>query len=234
MREAVRAHGSKLERVAIERGDHPTLVALARFARDQGVRVDSVDRRELDRVAGSVRHQGVMAIAPDLRIVTLNEVSVAERALLLALDEVQDPQNFGAAVRSAVAFGVDAIVWPEHGAAPLSPAMFRASAGAIEHATLCRVPSLLEAIRSLEERGVTSVALDPAGGEDLWSIDLTGPILLAIGSEGKGLRRSVRNACRYRARLPLLGRVESLNASVAVALAVYEASRQRRFPSAVR
>lgn len=231
VREAIRAHGSRLDRIVVEEGDHPTLDALARFARDQGIEVERASRRDLDRVAGGARHQGAMALAPELRLLRLDELNVHPRSLLVALDEVQDPQNFGAVVRCAVGLGADAIVWAEHASAPLSPATFRASAGAIEHASLCRVSSLVAAAHTLADRGITAIALDPNGEQELWSVDLTGPVLLAIGSEGKGLRKSVRAACQVRARLPLLGRVESLNASVAAALALYETARQRKFPS---
>jgi 23S rRNA (guanosine2251-2'-O)-methyltransferase len=229
VREAIRAHGKRVERVLVEAGEAQKLAALARFARDQGIEVEELPGRELDRRAKGVRHQGAIALVPELVIARLESLELGPRSLFVALDEVQDPQNFGAVIRSAVALGAQAVLWAEHASAPLSPATFRASAGAIEHATLCRVSSLVSAIRTLGENGVLSVALDPAEGTPLWDIDLTGPVLLVIGSEGKGLRKSVRAACAKRARLPMTGPVESLNASVAAALTLYEAARQRAF-----
>jgi 23S rRNA (guanosine2251-2'-O)-methyltransferase len=228
VREAVRAHGAGVERVLVEEGDHPQLEALARFARDQGIEVARATRSELDRRARGARHQGVMALVPELRLRPLAELSVEPTSLFVALDEIQDPQNFGAVIRSAVAFGASAIIWPEHASAPLSPATFRASAGAIEHAALCRVPSLPSAIAHLADLGAGAVALDAAGDVDLADVDLRGPTLLVIGSEGKGLKKSVRRACPRSARLPMTGRIASLNASVAAAIALYEAHRQRR------
>ncbi len=228
VREAVRAHGRGVERVLVEEGDHPQLEALARFARDQGIEVTSASRSDLDRRAKGARHQGVMALVPELRLRPFSELTVEPSSLFLALDEIQDPQNFGATIRSAVAFGASAVVWPENASAPLSPATFRASAGAIEHAVLCKVPALPSAISHLASLGATAVALDATADLELARIDLTGPLVLVFGSEGKGLRKSVRRACTHAARLPMSGRIASLNASVAVAIALYEVCRQRQ------
>jgi 23S rRNA (guanosine2251-2'-O)-methyltransferase len=138
-----------------------------------------------------------------------------------------DPQNFGAVIRSSVALGASAILWPEHASAPLSPATFRASAGAIEHARLCRVKSLPDALRELGKRGVSAIALDAQGTADLGRLDLTVPVALVIGAEDKGVRKPVRQACQHIARLPMKGPIASLNASVAGAIALYEVARQR-------
>jgi 23S rRNA (guanosine2251-2'-O)-methyltransferase len=228
VRETIRAHGSRVERVLIEQGEHPQLAGLARFARDQGIDVMTVPRSDLDRKARGARHQGAMAMAPDLRLTPFEQLPLGDAALVLALDGVQDPQNFGAVVRSAVALGADAIVWAEHASAPLSPATFRASAGAIEHATLCRVPSLAHAIRLANDRGLVSVGLDASASEELKKIDLTGPLFLVIGAEDKGIQKSVRRSCTHLARIGMRGPVGSLNASVAAALALYEVCRQRQ------
>lgn len=127
-----------------------------------------------------------------------------------------------------MALGASGIVWPEHASAPLTPATFRASAGAVEHAVLCRVPALPEALGALAARGVTAVALDAQGPVELRDLDLRGPVAIVIGAEDKGTRRPVRQACRYTARLPMAGPIASLNASVAGAVALYEVLRQRR------
>jgi len=230
VREAIRAHGARLERVLVEAGGRepsPQLDALARYARDHGARVERPARSELDRIARGVRHQGAVAFAPELRIASLEDVAVDERALVVALDEVQDPQNFGAVIRSAVAMGATAVVWPEHRSAPLSAATFRASAGAVEHATLCRVTSLPPALLDLHARGASVVALDMSGEAAIDRVDLTGPVVLVVGAEGKGLRKTVKRTCNATARLPMPGPIGSLNASVAVAIALYEVVRQR-------
>ncbi len=227
VREAVRAHGDRMERLFVERGAGPKIEALSRFAEGRGVPVEELSRGELDRRAAGGRHQGAIALAPDLALVDAAQLAVEASTLIVALDGVMDPQNFGAVIRSAVTLGASAIVWPEHASAPLSPATFRASAGAIEHAVLCRVPSLPEALDGLAGRGLTAVALDAQGPVELGELDLGGPIAIVIGAEDKGTRRPVRRACRYTARLPMTGPIGSLNASVAGAIALYEVQRQR-------
>jgi 23S rRNA (guanosine2251-2'-O)-methyltransferase len=229
VREAIRARGAELEKVLVERGagDEAQLDALARFATDHGVVVERVARGELDRLARGARHQGAIAWAPELRLVPLDELSLGAGSVIVALDELQDPQNFGAIVRSGVALGATAILWPEHRSAPLSAAMFRASAGAVEHATLCRVPSLNEALATLKAGGLSVVGLDMQGTTPLEAVPLGEGVVLVIGAEGKGLRRPVKQACDHLARLPMHGRIASLNASVAAGIALYEVARQR-------
>jgi 23S rRNA (guanosine2251-2'-O)-methyltransferase len=230
VREAIRAQGEKLERVLVEaeaREPSPQLEALARYARDHGARVERPSRAELDRVTRGVRHQGAVAFAPELRMVPLHELVLGDDALVVALDEVQDPQNFGAVIRSAVAMGASAVMWPEHRSAPLSAATFRASAGAVEHATLCRVTSLPPALDELRARGLKVVGLDMTGDVAIDAVDLAGPAALVVGAEDKGLRKTVKRGCDALARLPMPGPIASLNASVAVAIALYEVVRQR-------
>ena len=227
VREAIRVHGAELERIFVQQNGGPTLEGLIRFAEGRGATVELVSRGDLDRRAAGGRHQGAIAIAPELRLVPLESLEITPAALFVALDGVMDPQNFGAVIRSAVALGATAILWPEHSSAPLSPATFRASAGAIEHAALCRVPALAEALTALSARGVTAVALDAQGTVELSTLDLCGPIVIVIGAEDKGVRRPVRAACQHTARLPMRGPIGSLNASVAGAIALYEVVRQR-------
>jgi 23S rRNA (guanosine2251-2'-O)-methyltransferase len=230
VREAIRARGAELEKVVVEvEGREPSaqLDAVARFARDHGARVERLPRADLDRMAQGARHQGVIALARELATVGVDELELGDASMVVALDELQDPQNFGAVIRSAVAMGATAVLWPEHRSAPLSPATFRASAGAIEHATLCRVPSLVPALESLKSAGLSIVGLDMTGDRLLGEVDLAGPVGIVVGAEGKGLRRTVKRACDVLARLPMPGPIGSLNASVALAIALYEAVRQR-------
>jgi 23S rRNA (guanosine2251-2'-O)-methyltransferase len=230
VREAIRAHGERLERVLVAaeaREPSPQLEALARFARDHGARVERPARAELDRMTRGAQHQGAVAFAPELALVSPGDLVLGEQALVVALDEVQDPQNFGAVIRSAVAMGASAIMWPEHRSAPLSAATFRASAGAVEHATLCRVASLPPALDDLRARGLLAVGLDMEGDVAIDAVDLGRPVVLIVGAEGKGLRKTVKRCCDSLASLPMSGPVASLNASVAVAIALYEAVRQR-------
>jgi 23S rRNA (guanosine2251-2'-O)-methyltransferase len=233
VREAIRVHGGRLERVAVavDRGSlSPQLDALARFAQDRGAPLEKLSHAELDRISGGVRHQGAIALAPELAMLPLEALDLGPGSVVVALDEVQDPQNFGAVIRSAVAMGAQAVVWPEHKSAPLSPATFRASAGAVEHATLCRVPSLPAALVALRDRGIVTVGLDAAADVVIHRADLRLPVALVVGAEGKGLRRSVKRACAVLVRLPMAGPIASLNASAAAAIALYETVRQRSAP----
>ncbi len=225
VREAIRAHGEKVSRVLVEKSDSPTLAAVARFAHDRGIKVETVDRGTLDRATKNGRHQGVVAYCPRVMLLDLADV---DPSCAIALDEIEDPQNFGAIVRSAVALGASAVIFPENHAAPLSPAMFRASAGAVEHAALCRVDALPRALEALAARGAEIVGLDANADQtlkDAFAEIGDKPTVIVVGAEGKGLRKVVKRACTKLARLPMSGRIDSLNASVAAALALYERKR---------
>ncbi len=228
VREAIRAHGKNLGRVLVERSDSPQLDAVARFATDQGAKVERVSRAELEKISAGARHQGAAVQAEELTILSLEDLKTDETSVIVTLDEIQDTQNFGAIVRSAVAFGATAVMWPEHGSAPLTSATFRASAGAVEHATLVRVGGLPGALTALKARGITAIGLDPQADKSIDSVDLTKGVALVIGAEGKGLRKSVKSACDFLVRLPMTNRLGSLNASVSAAIGLYETARQRR------
>jgi 23S rRNA (guanosine2251-2'-O)-methyltransferase len=229
VREAIRAHGERVSGLLLEDHDPGSpLDGLRRFAEGRGIPVQRWGRGELDRLTNQQRHQGCVAYAPPLRFVPLEAIEAAPESLVVALDELEDPQNFGAIVRSSVALGAKAILFPEHHAAPLTPSTFRASAGAVEHALFCKVSSLPRALEELRERGFGVVGLDANGS----SYDAAGlflrPVVVVVGAEGKGLRKSVRAACTDLVTFPLLGPVESLNASVAAGIALHEVQAQRR------
>lgn len=229
VREAIRVHGRHIERVLVEMRGGPQIEAVARFASDRGASVVEVSRAELDRTSKGARHQGAIAFAPDLALVSIDELAggLASDTVIVALDEIEDPQNFGAVIRSAVALGASAVLWPEHHAAPLSPATFRASAGAIEHARLCRVSALPNALDRLREAGATVLGLDANADKDIRDVAAEGAVVIVIGAEGKGLRKPVKRACTELARLPMSGVLDSLNASVAGGIAMYEIVRRR-------
>jgi 23S rRNA (guanosine2251-2'-O)-methyltransferase len=228
VREAIRVHRSLLQRVAIEQKPSPTLEALARFAADQGVReVVRVPRADLERWTDSAQHQGAAAWGPELVLVPMTELLADPNLIALALDGIQDPQNFGAVIRSAVGVANAAVIWGEHSSAPLSPATGRASAGAIEHARLCRVPSLVGALNAAREQSVVIIGLDSHAPERVGKLNLTGPVILVVGNEHEGLGRGVRRACTAFGRLTASGKIDSLNASVAAALALHEAINAR-------
>ncbi len=206
----------------VVRGKHDELM---QTARTHGVKVHVRERRDLDRLAKGVKHQGVVARGPDYAYASLDAL-VVEGARIVALDEIQDPHNVGAIVRSAVAFGASLLV-PEHRASHVTPVVVRASAGATEHAQIARVTNLQKALLDLGQRGLEIVGLD--GHSDGPIADLGEPPIagrvIVVGSEGKGLRRLVRKRCDRIVSIPMRGPVESLNASVAAALAIYESWR---------
>ena len=232
VREAIRAAPGRLRAVLIDRGGSPRLEALARFAGDSGVEtIERVATGRLDRLARGVSHQGAVALAEALALAEPGSVLARSDLLAVALDQIQDPQNFGAVVRSAVAIADAPVLWGEHASAPLSTATFRASAGAIEHATLCRVASLVQTLIEASERGVTVVGLDGSADTELSPIDLRGPTILVVGAEHTGMARGVRRACAHLVSLGTMHRVGSLNVSVAAGVALYEATKQRAIPS---
>lgn len=228
VREAILAHGRALHRVSIEHGDSPRLEAVLRFATDHGVtEITREPRALLDALTEGTVHQGIVAWAPDLELLDFAQLLTEPALLGIVLDGISDPQNFGAVVRSAVGIAGAAVIWGEHASAPLSLATFRASAGAVEHARLCRVPSLTAALTDAVAAGVNVVGLDPQADRALRELELSGPTLLVLGSEGEGMSRSVRRALGATARLAQSGRIGSLNASVAAAIALYEVANQR-------
>ncbi len=228
VREAIRVHGAALRGLALDSRDSPRLEALERFARDHGViRVERWPQSELDRLSSGVSHQGAASWAPELRLTALDELLADPTLIALALDKIQDPQNFGAVVRSAVGVAEAAVIWGEHAAAPLSTAMVRASAGAVEHARLCRVASLVTALSQAVTAGVRVVGLDARAPSALSELDLRAPTVLVIGAEHTGLGGAVRRSCSELARLVPTRKIDSLNASVAAGIALYEVAIQR-------
>jgi len=228
VREAIRARAGSLAEILVERDPNPRLESLSRFAADHAVLVKTVERAELDRLARGARHQGVAAWAAPIELIEASALLGEPDFLALALDGVVDPQNFGAVVRSAVGVAGAAVVFPENAAAPLTPATFRASAGAVEHARLCRVRSLSGFLEAARAEGARVVGLAPDATQDLDEIDLSGPTVLVIGSEESGMNRATRRACTDLVRLTSTGYVQSLNASVAAGIALYAAAQCRK------
>lgn len=190
--------------------------------------VDVVSPEQLRDLAGSgANHQGVAAQLTARRIWTLKELLDTGPTLLVALDSIQDPQNLGAILRSAEVAGADGVILPEHRTAPLTPAAVKASSGASELVRICRVPGLPSTIADLKRAGLWCAALDSHGEMPPWDFDLRQPVCMVVGGEGGGVHRLVRERCDVRLRLPMAGRLDSLNASAAAAALLYEVSRQR-------
>ena len=198
-------------------------------ARAKKINLQSVDRRRLDDLA--FNHQGVVAEAAPFVYATIEDVIGAARSseapLVLVLDVLQDPQNLGSLLRTAAAAGAQGVVIPEHRAVGVTPAVVKASAGAIERLKIAQVTNLSRAIDALKEVGIWAVGLDVGAETRYNKADLNRPLALVVGGEGKGLRPLVRQHCDLVVSLPMPGAIESLNAAVAGSIVLYEALRQR-------
>jgi 23S rRNA (guanosine2251-2'-O)-methyltransferase len=221
VREALRGRRGVLELWASERAA-ATLDWL-----DEGPRPRIKRERELTEAAGSPDHQGVVAWCEPYPYADAWELAAVELPLLCCLDQVTDPRNLGAVVRSAAGAGATGVVLPAHGAAVVTPAVCRASAGAVERLPVAVVPNLARYLADVKSERLWAYAASADGEATLWQTDLTGGVALVLGAEGKGVRPLVRKTCDGTVAIPLADGVESLNVSVAAALMLFEAQRQR-------
>ena len=201
-------------------------------AKEKGVNIQYWDRSKLDSIARGIRHQGVLAQVAPVQYAELEDIlQVAkdrnEPPFIVLLDELEDPHNLGAILRTADAAGVHGVLIPKHRSCPLSATVAKTSAGAVEHVPVARVGNLVQTIKKLKQEGLWVAAADMAG-KDYYDTDLTGPLLLIIGSEGQGVGRLVKEQCDFVVRIPMVGKINSLNASVAGSILMYEAMKQRR------
>lgn len=210
----------------------PELRAITDAARRAELPIDRVPADQMTRIAGFDGHQGVLVEVGERRWAGIEEMLDAARGrgmepFILVLEHLQDPTNFGTLLRSAEAAGVDGVIFPERGAAPLSAAAVKASAGASEHLLIGRLPTIGEAIHELKVAGVRLAAADQDAPASAWETDLRGPLAIVVGSEGSGLSGATRRRCDVLVSFPMAGRVASLNASTAGALLLFEVVRQR-------
>ncbi len=230
--EALRA-GRAIDKIYIARGDvDKTLGHIASKAREKGVVVVETDRRKLDFMSSTHAHQGVIALAAVRDYCTIEDILAAadergERAFVVVCDEISDPHNLGAIIRSAECAGAHGVIIPKRRSAGLTAIVDKASAGAAEHMLFARVPNIPAAIKELKARGLWIYGTAADGKNDLWHTDFTGAVALVIGSEGDGMGRLVKENCDFVVSLPMKGRVSSLNASAAAAITMYEILRQR-------
>ena len=201
-------------------------------AKDKGVNIQYWDRSKLDSIARGIRHQGVLAQVAPVQYAELEDIlQVAkdrnEPPFIVLLDELEDPHNLGAILRTADAAGVHGVLIPKHRSCPLSATVAKTSAGAVEHVPVARVGNLVQTIKKLKQEGLWVAAAD-MDGKDYYDTDLIGPLLLIIGSEGQGVGRLVKEQCDFVVRIPMVGKINSLNASVAGSILMYEAMKQRR------
>jgi 23S rRNA (guanosine2251-2'-O)-methyltransferase len=235
--EALRAGTRPLDHVSVAREREarrdPRLEALLELCRAKGVRVSSESRDQLTRHCKTDAHQGVVAFVRERRFLALEDLLNAAAGpsgfrFFLALDGVEDPHNLGALVRSADGAGIDGVVVPERRSAPLSAVTAKSSAGASEHVRLAQVVNITRALETMKKKNIWIVGLDERGTPDYTEFDFRQDCCLVLGSEGSGLHDLVKRSCDHLLRIPMAGSVSSLNVSVAGAVVMYEAMRQRR------
>jgi 23S rRNA (guanosine2251-2'-O)-methyltransferase len=216
-----------------EEADGPGLEEISRLATARSIPIQRVARTRLDSLAD--HHQGVIADgAPyaylefEALLERLRSLPPERPAILLAVDALQDPQNFGTLLRTAVAVGALGVLLPERRSVGVTPAVGRASAGAVEHLAIARVVNLSRALKQLKQAGLWVVGLDASADQVYDQVDLTGPLAIVVGAEGPGLSRLIGETCDLTVRLPLVGAIDALNAAVAGSIVLYETLRQRR------
>ena len=231
VREALRA-GAPVEKILIQDGCHDGPVeTIRREAKKTDAIVRFVSQTRLDQLSETGRHQGVIAYVASYSYATVDDILAKaegknEKPFIFLLDSVEDPHNLGAIIRTANVCGAHGVIIPKNRSAHLTATVARASAGALLHTPVARVTNLTDTIGDLKTKGLWFVCAD-MGGEPMYNLDLKGPIGLVIGNEGTGVSARVKKACDMTASIPVLGEIESLNASVAAGVLAYEAVRQR-------
>ncbi len=234
--ELLRAESRRVEEIAVlAEGRGPALAELLALAKSRGVKISYRTRDQLTAIAGTPHHQGVVARVAGASYASLADVlripaERGEPAFLLALDQVQDPRNLGAILRSAEATGVHGVIVPKHHAVGLTPAAAKSAVGAMEFVPVARETNLVQSLEVLKKEGVWIVGSVASGGQAPWDLDLGGPVCLVLGGEGEGLRPLVAKSCDFLVTLPMKGRIGSLNVSAAAAVLCYEVLRQRGHP----
>src|SRR5690242_15551586 len=223
-----------IDRIAIAKGRQDTRIEeIVQLARKQGVPVRFEERGQLDRLANSKDHQGVVAVAAARAAATLADVLAnansgsGQKGLIVLLDGVEDPHNLGAVIRTALAAGAHGVIIPERRAAGLTDTVARASAGALAHLAVAKVTNLAQTMEELKEAGYWLIGLDEHADKSYTEADYTSPVGIVLGGEGKGLHDLTRKRCDFVVSLPTTGPVKSLNVSVAAGVVLFEARRQR-------
>ena len=201
------------------------------MAKDKNIVVQNVDRKKLDEISESHSHQGVIAIVSEHKYYELDELiqipkQKGEDPFFIILDEITDPHNLGSIIRTADAVGAHGVIIPKRRSVHVTPIVAKASAGAVEYVPVCKVTNIVNTIKALKEEGLWIAAAD-MDGSDFYKQNLKGPIGIVIGSEGFGISRLVKENCDFTVKLPMVGNVTSLNASVAGGILLYEIFKQR-------
>ena len=230
--EAIRS-GRGINKLLIADGDKEGSVKeVISLAKEQGIVIQFVERLKIEGIAGGLRHQGVLAyVAPvaysDLETILQAAETKGEAPFLLLLDELEDPHNLGALLRTADATGVHGVLIPKRRSVPLTATVAKTSAGAVEYVPVARIGNIAQTLRKLKDKGFWVAGADMDGSQNYYEADLTGPLVLVVGSEGHGMSRLTKEQCDFIVKMPMVGKINSLNASVAGSILMYESMRQR-------
>lgn len=224
-------NGRSIDKILIMKGAEGNALRISAKAKKKHIRVNYLDRKALDRIAGNENHQGVIAYAAPYEYSDVSEILVlaeerGEEPFIVILDGIEDPHNLGAVLRSAEGAGVHGVIIARNRAAALTDAAVKVSAGAAEYMLLSRVTNLARTVDELKKKGVWIWGCDVSGSE-YGSSDMTGPVALVIGNEGRGISRLLGEKCDFMVSIPMRGKINSLNASNAAAVLMYEVDRQR-------
>jgi 23S rRNA (guanosine2251-2'-O)-methyltransferase len=227
--------GTPVEKIYILRGAHgEPLDTIRQLARAKNILCTDADKHLIEKLSRDTNTQGVVAVVGTKEYADVDEIlaiaaSKNEKPFLLLFDEIEDPHNLGALIRTAVCLGAHGGIIPKHNAAPVNATVAKTSAGASAHFPIAKVTNIVAAIEELKEKGVWIVGSDAHAEKRFTEVDYTLPIALVIGNEGKGIRRLVKEYCDFLVKIPMAGSFDSLNASVAGALVMYEVFRKRTF-----
>ncbi|MBQ1614150.1 MAG: 23S rRNA (guanosine(2251)-2'-O)-methyltransferase RlmB [Selenomonas sp.] len=230
--EALRA-GRGINKILLADGDREGQVSeIIALAKERGIILQFVERSKIESVAGGLRHQGVMAYVAPVAYAELDDIlrkaeEAGEPPFLLLLDELEDPHNLGALLRTADATGVHGVLIPKRRSVPLTATVAKTSAGAVEYVPVARIGNISQTLKNLKEKGFWVAGADMDGSQNYYEADLTGPLVLVVGSEGKGMGRLTKEQCDFIVKMPMVGKINSLNASVAGSILMYESMRQR-------
>lgn len=230
--EALRA-GRGINKILLADGDREGQVSeITALAKERGIILQFVERSKIESIAGGLRHQGVLAYVAPVAYAELDDIlakaeAAGEPPFLLLLDELEDPHNLGALLRTADATGVHGVLIPKRRSVPLTATVAKTSAGAVEYVPVARIGNISQTLKALKEKGFWVAGADMDGSQNYYEADLTGPLVLVVGSEGKGMGRLTKEQCDFIVKMPMVGKINSLNASVAGSILMYESMRQR-------
>ncbi|NPV44202.1 MAG: 23S rRNA (guanosine(2251)-2'-O)-methyltransferase RlmB [Firmicutes bacterium] len=231
--EALKA-GTTIKKLIIQKGEkHGSILKIMAIAKERGIPLQEIDKKDMDSMSKTYGHQGVIALISEYKYYEVDEILDIAREkgdlpFIVILDKIEDPHNLGSIIRTSNAAGVHGVVIPRRRSVSVTPVVAKSSAGAVEYVPVAREVNLSRTVDMLKEKGLWIAGADMEGAS-IYELDLTGPLALVIGSEGKGISRLLKEKCDFLVSIPMVGRITSLNAATAGAIIIYEIFRQRLY-----